>query len=115
MLSEALAELNGQGIVPVMTSAYRSPQRQAALGAAHSPLIITPARVSWHQAGAAVDFGPKSNGDHFEAIKAAMTGAGFVWGGTFSTPDPPHFQSQPAGTSPGASVVQGCLQAEGGS
>jgi hypothetical protein len=108
MLSNALANLNQQGIDPVITSGFRSPALQAALGNANSPYVITPARVSWHEVGAAVDFGPNSNAGSFPAIQSAMTQAGFVWGGNFRTPDVPHFQSQPAGTSPTAAQVQGC-------
>jgi hypothetical protein len=108
MLSNALANLNQQGITPVITSGFRSPALQAALGNANSPYVITPARVSWHEVGAAVDFGPNSNAGNFPAIQGAMTQAGFVWGGNFRTPDQPHFQSQPAGTSPTAAQVQGC-------
>jgi|GEM_PF-6674072 len=108
MLSNALANLNQQGITPVITSGFRSPALQAALGNANSPLVITPAPVSWHEVGAAVDFGPNSNAGNFDPIVAAMTQAGFVWGGNFRTPDVPHFQSQPAGTSPTAAQVQLC-------
>lgn len=82
MLSTALSNLNQQGIAPVITSGYRSPYLQAALRNSNSPLVITPARVSWHQAGAAVDFGPNSNGANFNSIVSAITNAGFVWGGT---------------------------------
>ena len=108
MLSRALANLNRQGITPVITSGYRSTDQQAALGNSNSPYVITPARVSWHEVGAAVDFGPNSNGSSFNAIVGAMTYVGFVWGGNFRTPDLPHFQSQPAGTSPSATQVQSC-------
>jgi hypothetical protein len=108
MLSTALSNLNQQGIVPVITSGYRSPALQSALGASNSPYVITPARVSWHEVGAAVDFGPNSNQGYFPAIQAALLQAGFVWGGNFRTPDVPHFQSQPAGTSPTAAQVQAC-------
>ncbi|WP_288937494.1 RHS repeat-associated core domain-containing protein [uncultured Sphingomonas sp.] len=114
MLSRALANLNRQGIVPVMTSGYRSPALQASLRASNSPLVITPARVSWHQVGGAVDFGPNSNGRNNAAIRSAMTQAGFVWGGNFRTPDVPHYQSHPAGTSPSAAQVSACSASAGG-
>ena len=113
-LSQALSDLNSQGIVPVMTSGYRSPGKQAALAATNSPAVVTPAQVSWHNAGSAVDFGPNSNAGNFGAIQASMAQAGFVWGGSFSTPDTNHFQSQPAGTSPTDAMVQACAAVAGG-
>jgi hypothetical protein len=114
MLSTALANLNQQGIIPAITSGYRSPALQDALASSYSSFVTTPAQVSWHEAGAAVDFGPNSNAGSFPAILATMTQAGFVWGGIFSTPDVPHFQSQPAGASPNAALVNSCAAAAGG-
>lgn len=114
MLSSALVNLNQQGVTPVITSGYRSLEYQAALRSSNSPTVITPARVSWHQAGAAVDFGPNSNAGNFDSIRAAMTQAGFVWGGSFNTPDRPHFQSQPRGTLPSAALIQSCARAAAG-
>jgi RHS repeat-associated protein len=114
MLSRALANLNKQGITPVITSGYRSPSTQSALVNGNSPFVITPARVSWHEAGAAVDFGPNSNGKAFPAIVTAMVNEGFVWGQKFRTPDPPHFQSQPPGTSPSADMVGWCARSAAG-
>ncbi len=113
-LSTALANLNRQGINPVITSGYRSPDAQSRLRASDSLFVITPAAVSWHQVGAAVDIGPNTNAGNFNAIRSAMSQAGFVWGGNFRTPDRPHFQSQPAGTSPSSELVQSCLAAAGG-
>ena len=113
MVSNAFANLNRQGITPVITSGYRSPETQAALRAGNNPLVITPARVSWHQVGAAIDLGPNSNAGNNGQIRDAMALEGFVWGGNFHTPDPPHFQSQPAGTSPSADDVASCSAAAG--
>lgn len=113
MLSAALTNLNSQGIVPVITSGYRPPSVQAAQFT--NPNALTPARVSWHEAGQAIDFGPNNNRQNMPAIVEAMTQAGFVWGGTFVSPgpDPRHFQSQPAGTRPSAALVAACLAASG--
>jgi RHS repeat-associated protein len=111
MLSRAFSNLNRQGIVPVITSGYRSPQLQATLKP--GPLVITPARISWHQAGAAIDLGPNSNAGNNGGIRDAMTDVGFIWGGYFRTPDVPHFQSQPASTSPSAAMVSACSAAGG--
>jgi len=83
MLSTALTNLDQQGITPVIPSGYRSPDARAVLRNGSDPTVITPARVSWHQAGAAVDIGPNSNAGNFDTIRAAMSQAGFVWGGTF--------------------------------
>jgi RHS repeat-associated protein len=113
MLSQALGNLNQQGIVPVITSGYRSPALQNALRSNPGLGALTPAPVSWHSAGAAVDFGPNSNAGNLGAIQAAMAQAGFVWGGSFRTPDARHYQSQPAGTSPSSAMVQACARAGG--
>jgi len=51
MLSTALANLNQQGITPVITSGFRSPALQAALRNTNSPNVTTPAEVSWHEVG----------------------------------------------------------------
>lgn len=86
---------------------------QARLRQSKSSLIVTPVRISWHEAGAAVDFGPNSNAGHMDAIQRAMTQAGFIWGGTFTQADGRHFQSQPAGTSPTGATVKACAQTAG--
>jgi uncharacterized protein YcbK (DUF882 family) len=113
MLSQALGNLNQQGIVPVITSGFRSTSLQAALRSNPGLGAITPASVSWHSVGAAVDFGSNSNAGNLGAIQAAMIQAGFVWGGSFRTPDVVHYQSQPAGTSPSSALVQACARAGG--
>jgi RHS repeat-associated protein len=113
MLSQALGNLNQQGIVLVITSGYRSSLLQAALRSNPGLGALTPAAVSWHSAGAAVDFGPRANAGNLGAIQAAMVQAGFVWGGSFRTPDARHYQSQAAGTSPSSAMVQACARAGG--
>jgi hypothetical protein len=52
------------------------------------------AKVSWHQAGAAVDInGTRS--PEFKTIISVMKKNGFVWGGDFkSHKDPPHFDGR---------------------
>jgi hypothetical protein len=70
MLSQALVNLNQQGIIPVIASGYRSPSAQAALAGSNSPFVITPAQVSWHELGAAVDFGPNSNAGNFQRFNS---------------------------------------------
>ncbi len=104
-LTAAFSSLNGQGVVPMITSGFRSAadqmrMRQGASGP--NPAAV----VSWHQVGLAVDF--NTMGGNFPAIKAAMTAQGLTWGGTFRRPDPVHFQQAAAGTSPSPATVKAC-------
>ena len=104
-LSSAFVNLNRQGIVPMITSGFRSAadqlrMRQGASGP--NPAAI----VSWHQVGMAVDL--STVWGNFSAIQAAMSAQSFTWGGTFTTPDPVHFQLPRAGTSPSAAMVKAC-------
>jgi D-alanyl-D-alanine carboxypeptidase-like protein len=55
------------------------------------------APVSWHQAGMAVDINGTTS-SAFPQIINAMESQGLTWGGTFHTPDRPHFQLPGAGT-----------------
>jgi len=92
-LSRAIEQLNRENIRPTITSGYRSPDYQASLRRRKGdPTTVTPAKVSRHEVGSAVDFGPNSNAGQGEAIRKAMTAAGFVWGGRFKRPDPMHYQ-----------------------
>jgi hypothetical protein len=103
-LSNAIVELNSQGIVPTITSGYRSAAEQLQLLQAGGPYPV--ARVSWHQAGLAVDLNSKAG--NFSAIVDALTGQGLTWGATFSTPDRVHFQLPQAGAHPSQAMVKAC-------
>ena len=76
-------------------------------------LGISRATAAMQKGGAAVDFGPNNNRGNEEPIHDAMVHAGFVWGGTFRSPDLVHYQSQPAGAVPSPEMVQACARAGG--
>lgn len=102
---------NAQQITPSINSGYRTPADQTRMqngGSGPNPA----AKVSQHEAGNAVDInGTKSS--NFPTIISAMKAQGLTWGGTFSHPDPPHFQLPHAGTSPGAAQVANCSATAG--
>jgi hypothetical protein len=107
-LNAAFAELNKDGIVPQINSAFRTPDDQTHMqngGSGSNPA----AKVSWHEAGAAVDInGTKS--PQFQTIISVMKKNGFVWGGDFnSKKDPPHFD----GRSFSGSLSQAVRKAQG--
>jgi RHS repeat-associated protein len=92
-LNAAFKELNKDGITPQINSAFRTDSDQAYMqsgGSGTNPA----AKVSWHQAGAAVDInGTRS--PEFKTIISVMKKNGFVWGGDFkSHKDPPHFDGR---------------------
>lgn len=92
-LNAAFKELNKDGITPQINSAFRTNSDQAYMqsgGSGTNPA----AKVSWHQAGAAVDInGTRS--PQFKTIISVMKKNGFVWGGDFkSHKDPPHFDGR---------------------
>jgi hypothetical protein len=104
-LNAAFGNLNSQGVVPMITSGFRTAaDQQRMLQGASGPNPA--AAISWHQAGMAVDF--NTMGGDFAAIKAAMIAKGLTWGGTFRRPDPVHFQLPTAGTRPTAAMVSAC-------
>jgi uncharacterized protein YcbK (DUF882 family) len=105
-IDAAFAVLNAEGIVPMITSGFRTADGQ--LGLQGSPYGA--AQVSWHQIGEAIDVNSKIAASTFQAIVAAMTDEGLVWGGTFRHKDPVHFQNAPKGTSPSAIQVAACAQ-----
>jgi RHS repeat-associated protein len=92
-LENAFETLNQEGIVPQILSGFRTPAVQAAQ--ANSPYFST--YVSWHEVGEAIDI--NTSGPNGNAIVAALTSAGLVWGGTWQKSDPIHFQGDPSGTS----------------
>jgi hypothetical protein len=92
-LSPALKQLNKDGIIPKINSAFRTQADQKHMqngGSGSNPA----AKISWHEAGAAVDI----NGTRlpqFKTIILVMEKNGFVWGGNFhSSKDPPHFDGR---------------------
>ena len=104
-LSSAFRDLNSEGIVPMITSGFRTAADQLWLrkgGSGPNPA----ATVSWHQVGMAVDLNTQTRS--FSAIRAAMVAQGLTWGGTFSRRDPVHFQLAPAGTTPGLTAITAC-------
>jgi hypothetical protein len=92
-LNAAFKELNKDGITPQINSAFRTDSDQAYMqsgGSGTNPA----AKVSWHQAGAAVDInGTRS--PQFKTIISVMKKNGFSWGGDYkSKKDPPHFDGR---------------------
>jgi len=101
-ISSAFTNLNDQGIVPMVTSGFRTAAGQ--LAQQNSPYGA--AQVSWHQVGMAVDINRRT--PFFQSIVTAMTRSGLTWGSTFSRPDPVHFQDAAKGTTPSAVQVAAC-------
>lgn len=76
------------GIRYRITSAYRSPQKQAALYRAYlagqTPYPVAPPGTSLHERGVAIDI----VSDNPQKLAALLTSAGLLWGGMA---DPVHF------------------------
>jgi hypothetical protein len=89
-LNAAFGELNKDGIVPQITSGFRTFDEQA--GMRHGGSGTNPAAMfSWHEAGAAVDLhNPGSR--QWGVIKSVMMNNGFDYGGRYG--DPPHFDGR---------------------
>ena len=105
-LGNAITNLNAQGIVPTITSGFRTgadQQRMRDGGSGGNPVAQG---YSHHQEGLAADFNTK--GGNFGATKNALTAQGLIWGGNFRKPDPPHFQQPAAGKPASAATVQKC-------
>jgi RHS repeat-associated protein len=104
MVQAFVAEAQARGVTLRFNSAYRTPGGQAALR--NDPNAITPATLSLHSTGFAVDVNYSSlrdipgglTGDQQrQAIRDAAGVAGLGWGGTFREIDPPHFFFDPGG------------------
>ena len=105
-LGNAITNLNAQGIVPTITSGFRTgadQQRMRDGGSGGNPVAQG---YSHHQEGLAADFNTK--GGNFGATKNALTAQGLIWGGNFRKPDTPHFQQPAAGKPASAATVQKC-------
>lgn len=97
MLRDLTIEAERRGWSVRVTSGYRDPARQAALRARwdagdRTGLVARPALRSAHSEGLAVDLvvAPRSDVSQAQLGIYAQT-RGYVWGGTFSRPDPVHF------------------------
>jgi uncharacterized protein YcbK (DUF882 family) len=85
------------GVTLQYTSGYRSQAQQDALQT--DPQAITPATLSLHSAGLAVDVEWNNlNASQQSVVLDAAKQAGLRWGGTFrGSPDPVHFDYDPGG------------------
>jgi len=93
-VDQFIANAAANGVNLNFNSAYRTPEHQAALH--NDPHAITPADQSLHSCGFAVDvnYSTLSTAQQ-KIIRDAASSAGLSWGGSFSTPDPPHFYMNP--------------------
>src|SRR5439155_4341371 len=82
------------GVNPTFASAFRDPDKQQSLK--NDPNATTPADVSLHSAGFAVDvsLAGLSKGER-DALVQAADDVGLSWGGRFNKPDPGHFFHDP--------------------
>lgn len=101
-VDEWMESASGQGVALRFNSAYRDAVRQAGLRG--DPNAITPARLSLHSAGLAVDVNYSSLRDipsgltgnqQRDVIRNTAADAGLSWGGSFRPSDPPHFYFDP--------------------
>jgi RHS repeat-associated protein len=102
MVQNFISNAAKQGVSIQFTSAYRTPERQAMLR--RSGRGITPAELSLHSAGFAVDVMYEDLRDipcgltkqeQRATIRQAAEDAALSWGGNFGTPDPVHFYHDP--------------------
>lgn len=121
----ALASCNVQGLDAYVFEAYRSPELQA-LYYARGRTIVPPTKPvtnaksnlqSWHGYGLAVDVISRSEGweqpyEWFAQVAAEFERAGLKWGGTWKSPDLPHFQWGRCKPSPSPRARE--MYAEGG-
>ena len=103
--SKAISVMNDSQVIPTVTDGFRTAMDQ--LERIKSLTSITPAKVnqSLHQSAEAIDLRVDQN---FPTVNAAMTKSGFTWGGTFSTPDPVHYQLGRPGSRPSLSKSSSC-------
>lgn len=95
-----LAACAERGIDIFLTECYRSQERQDYLyeqGRTRPGRIVTWTRNSNHKGGMAWDIACKAPNDLYDKKIIAKAGAvakelGIEWGGTWTTPDTPHFQ-----------------------
>jgi RHS repeat-associated protein len=114
-VANGIATLNAQGIVPMITSGFRTPGTQLSLrmgGSGTNPAAIT----SWHQQGLAADFGLNSNNPYNVQVQNAMHQQGMTWGGNWSGNqyDPVHFQQPPSGSRSPGQLKPNCPTPKGG-
>jgi RHS repeat-associated protein len=107
-IDAAFYVLNQEGIVPTITSGFRTAAGQ--LAQQGSPYGA--AQVSWHQVGEAIDISSKVSSSTFQEIVTEMTAdpVALTWGGTFNHKDPVHFQNAPVGTTPSPDQVAACAR-----
>jgi len=108
-LTYAFAAANARGIVPQIDSGFLTPedqQRMLSGGSGPNPA----ARISWHEAGLAVDLNTQTPG--FGFLRETLQQEGLAWGGNFRNIDRPHFQEAQPSTSPAASLVKACASSE---
>lgn len=96
-----LAECEKEGLDVCITETYRSQARQNYLyeqGRSRAGKIVTWVRISRHTSGLAWDICKNVRGQEYsDASFFAKCGAiakklGITWGGTWKTPDKPHFE-----------------------
>jgi len=110
VLGAAFLELNRRGVVPLITSGFRTSEDQARMRAGGSGSNPA-ARVSLHQVGLAVDINTRT--PHFPVIRSVLTRHGLTWGGGFRRVDRPHFQLPPANTAADPRQAAACERGSG--
>ncbi len=78
-------------------SAFRTVAQQGNLQ--NDPTAITPATLSLHSSGLAVDvnYSSLASDELRTVVRNAASASGLNWGGNFGAPDPPHFYFNPGG------------------
>ncbi len=107
-IDSAFAVLNQEGVVPTITSGFRTAASQQAVQG--SPNGSAPVGRSWHQVGEAIDLNSQVSASTFQEILSAMTNVGLTWGGTFRHKDPVHYQNALGATFPNPAQVAACAR-----